>query len=290
MGTIVDKVEYLQDTKEAIKAALIERGQIVTSADSFRSYAGKIRRIDDGGSGAVLIEKTITENGVYNAEDDDADGYSKVTVDAAATLITKTISDNGTYNAASDNADGYSAVTVNVSGYSKADVEAILSDFPVKHFLVPFYTSATNPEGYTMTYSHQNGASTPAWAIFTDVINAVWNPTWSNARWTTNQANQWVQIKLPEAKAINGFWIANVIGASGSNDTFCRKYKVQASDNGMIFTDIYEEELANELIAKCVFLDDETSAYQYYRVVVEESYHTTYYGLSSFFPMHFNWI
>lgn len=28
----------------------------------------------------VLIEKTITENGVYNAEDDDADGYNEVTV------------------------------------------------------------------------------------------------------------------------------------------------------------------------------------------------------------------
>ena len=33
-----------------------------------------------GGSSATLITKTITENGTYSAEDDDADGYSEVTV------------------------------------------------------------------------------------------------------------------------------------------------------------------------------------------------------------------
>lgn len=32
-----------------------------------------------------LIEKTITENGTYNASDDEADGYSSVTVDVAST-------------------------------------------------------------------------------------------------------------------------------------------------------------------------------------------------------------
>ena len=36
-----------------------------------------------GGSGgsAVLVTKTITGNGTYNASDDNADGYSQVTVD-----------------------------------------------------------------------------------------------------------------------------------------------------------------------------------------------------------------
>ena len=33
-----------------------------------------------GGGGAVLITKTITDNGVYNAAADNADGYSRVTV------------------------------------------------------------------------------------------------------------------------------------------------------------------------------------------------------------------
>lgn len=34
---------------------------------------------NSGGGSATLIEKTVTQNGVYNAADDSADGYSKVT-------------------------------------------------------------------------------------------------------------------------------------------------------------------------------------------------------------------
>ena len=37
-----------------------------------------------GGSSATLIEKIITENGVYTASSDNADGYSKVTVTVAS--------------------------------------------------------------------------------------------------------------------------------------------------------------------------------------------------------------
>ena len=33
-----------------------------------------------GGGGAVLITKNIYDNGVYSASDDNADGYSSVTV------------------------------------------------------------------------------------------------------------------------------------------------------------------------------------------------------------------
>ena len=63
----------------------------------------------------VLTEKTVTANGTYNAEDDNADGYSSVDVEVpASVLTTKTVTANGTYNASSDNADGYSVVTVNV--------------------------------------------------------------------------------------------------------------------------------------------------------------------------------
>ena len=61
---------------------------------------------------AVLIDKTITDNGVYHAIDDNADGYKDVTV--ALPLGTKAISANGSYNASSDELKGYSSVSVNV--------------------------------------------------------------------------------------------------------------------------------------------------------------------------------
>lgn len=41
---------------------------------------GFVSAIGDIPTGGTLITKTITENGTYSAEDDDADGYSEVTV------------------------------------------------------------------------------------------------------------------------------------------------------------------------------------------------------------------
>ena len=69
-----------------------------------------------GGGAPTLITKTITINNTYNAADDNADGYSSVTVNvpSSASLGTKNIRDNGTYNASGDSLDGYSSVTVNV--------------------------------------------------------------------------------------------------------------------------------------------------------------------------------
>ena len=88
----------------------------------------------------ITAQKTIYEDGVYDPEDENLDGYSLVTVDTSgaigdldgymfrngilyiygtetgATLIQKSITQNDTYNANDDNADGYDTVIVNVSG------------------------------------------------------------------------------------------------------------------------------------------------------------------------------
>ena len=65
----------------------------------------------------VLQEKTATSNGDVTA-DAGYDGLSKVTVNVPSkepNLITKEFTENGTYNASDDNADGYSSITVNVA-------------------------------------------------------------------------------------------------------------------------------------------------------------------------------
>ena len=64
-----------------------------------------------------LQEKTATENGEVTA-DSGYYGLSKVIVDVPSeepVLITKEITENGDYNASDDNADGYSSVSVNVA-------------------------------------------------------------------------------------------------------------------------------------------------------------------------------
>lgn len=75
------------------------------------------KKLAGGGSGPAptLIEKNIDANGDYLASADNADGFSKVSVDVQPNLITKNITNNGTYQASSDSADGYSSVVVNVS-------------------------------------------------------------------------------------------------------------------------------------------------------------------------------
>lgn len=49
MGTIADKLNKLQDTKQAIKQAIIDKGVEVTDNDTFESYADKISSIQSGG-------------------------------------------------------------------------------------------------------------------------------------------------------------------------------------------------------------------------------------------------
>lgn len=47
--SIKDKLDYLQDTKQAIKTAIQGKGQSVSDTDTFRSYADKINAITTGG-------------------------------------------------------------------------------------------------------------------------------------------------------------------------------------------------------------------------------------------------
>ena len=71
-------------------------GLTVAFADT-NQHTIKVEKLEltgSGGGDATLITKTITANGTYSAEDDDADGYSEVTVNvptpAGASLNTQT--------------------------------------------------------------------------------------------------------------------------------------------------------------------------------------------------------
>lgn len=48
MGTIKEKLDYLNETKNLMKEALIEKGQEVKEEDTFRSYVDKIKNIKGG--------------------------------------------------------------------------------------------------------------------------------------------------------------------------------------------------------------------------------------------------
>lgn len=59
MGTIADKLNYLNTTKTNIKNAIIEKGVEVSDNDTFRSYASKIADIS---SGSGPSEITLLQN------------------------------------------------------------------------------------------------------------------------------------------------------------------------------------------------------------------------------------
>lgn len=95
-----------------------------------------------GGGSAVLIEKIVTQNGVYNAADDSADGYSKVTANVPNTYAagdegkvvsggalvaqsSDTVTINGTVDTTLIN-----SLTVNVSGGADLSASEIyIADF-----------------------------------------------------------------------------------------------------------------------------------------------------------------
>lgn len=60
---LYDNLNYLNETKEQIKQALIDKEQSVSDADTFRSYADKIRNIE---TGVDTSDATATANDMIN--------------------------------------------------------------------------------------------------------------------------------------------------------------------------------------------------------------------------------
>lgn len=91
MGTIAEKLTYLEGTKSAIKDAIIAKGVEVTDTDTFRSYAEKIESIEAGGS---CVDRVI--------------GFDNYTPDEFLTIMTDSNSYNWTiYN---DEFNGYNPI------------------------------------------------------------------------------------------------------------------------------------------------------------------------------------
>ena len=78
MGTLADKLQYLKDTKDAIMNAIIEKGVEITSSDTFRSYADKIKSIVAGGGGGIICNINY---GGYNTVINNVKNNIKITIE-----------------------------------------------------------------------------------------------------------------------------------------------------------------------------------------------------------------
>lgn len=82
MGTLADKLQYLKDTKDAIMNAIIEKGVAITSLDTFRSYADKIKSITSGGEPTVYDTVSSVDKNPYDyiSKDSFSDNLTSVTM------------------------------------------------------------------------------------------------------------------------------------------------------------------------------------------------------------------
>lgn len=79
MGTISEKLTYLEETKELIKQAIVDKGVEVNDTDTFRSYADKISEIE-GGGGAVVLPSCIS---FQDAKDSDLSFFINANTDTS---------------------------------------------------------------------------------------------------------------------------------------------------------------------------------------------------------------
>lgn len=164
MGTTSTKLNYLNQTKEQIKNVLISEGIEVNNSDTFRSYVNKLKSIHKD-----LGSRVISENGEYNAKDDDLDGYNQIIVDIEPNLITKTISIPGTYKAIDDNVDGYNEVIVDIEP-SGGSVNLIAKSITANG---TYTAEDDNADGYSQIIVNVNAASGIAGGAVNEMIRMI---------------------------------------------------------------------------------------------------------------------
>lgn len=105
------KSEALTQSAESIRSKSGSSASIPW--DNLTGFKDAIDAIPTGG-GSTLITKTITVNGTYSAQDDDADGYSSVTVNVPSTSGGSVVT--GTFTGSAAEKGTAKAITVPYSG------------------------------------------------------------------------------------------------------------------------------------------------------------------------------
>lgn len=79
MGTTANKLLYLQDTKSAIKDAIVAKGVTIPTGTTFREYATKIGDITTGSSGSEIADTWVRPS-QWLALPNNVDGVQKVSI------------------------------------------------------------------------------------------------------------------------------------------------------------------------------------------------------------------
>lgn len=112
-----------------------------------------------GGGGGTIESLTVTQNGIYTASGG-VDGYSPVTVEVPEpVLVEKTITQNGVYDPEDDNADGYSMIDVEVPAVEVIELNANMNrtyTAPAGKAYSPVNVSVPGTSISKLTVGHNN--------------------------------------------------------------------------------------------------------------------------------------
>lgn len=125
MGTIAEKLTYLNGTKTAIKNAIINKGVSVSDTDTFRSYASKIESMQTGG-GVDVSDTTATASDVK---------YGKVfhlsngnrAVGTVGTFTAQEVTYNRTLNTNGKIVDGDIVINIGGGDIKQNDLNAVMT-------------------------------------------------------------------------------------------------------------------------------------------------------------------
>ena len=125
MGTIAEKLTYLNGTKTAIKNAIINKGVAVSDTDTFRSYASKIESMQTGG-GVDVSDTTATASDVkYGKVFHLSDGNRAV--GTVGTFTAQEVTYNRTLNTNGKIVDGDIVIKIGGGDIKQNDLNAVMT-------------------------------------------------------------------------------------------------------------------------------------------------------------------
>ena len=137
---------------------------------------------------------------------------------------------------------------------------------------------------FTATCSGQTNTC-PVSALFNTNFNVTSEQTvgarWSDTSNTTG--NSWAKIKFETAKIIES-WLMETL-SFGENNSFAKKYRIQASNDDTNWVDLFDEKLPDSHLFRFITTAN-NKAYTYYRLLIESSYRTDgCKGMAKWYPL-----